>query len=192
MRAEKLTRRAPDNGLRGVIRGHLRGMGKWDSIETGSTEQGVPDLHVMIRQGREAWIECKHTDGNAVTFRPGQVGWLFTHWRYGGTAFIFTQRQTKWKQKDRVDELYITSAQHVRELEVLGLDGTQHVARFDGGNRGWDWTMIEEILRGTALADALDLAPAPKVPSYAKLRGRKAELARALLTGPSARDRNAG
>jgi hypothetical protein len=77
-------------------------------------------------------------------------------------------------------------------LEVLGLDGTQHVARFDGGNRGWDWTMIEEILRGTALADALDLAPAPKVPSYAKLRGRKAELARALLTGPSARDRNAG
>jgi hypothetical protein len=172
MRAEKLTRRAPDNGLRGVIRGHLRGMGKWDSIETGSTEQGVPDLHVMIRQGREAWIECKHTDGNAVTFRPGQVGWLFTHWRYGGTAFIFTQ--------------------HVRELEVLGLDGTRHVARFDGGNRGWDWTMIEEILRGTALADALDLAPAPKVPSYAKLRGRKAELARALLTGPSARDRNAG
>jgi hypothetical protein len=103
----------------------------------------------MIRQGREPWIECKWTSGLAVKFRPGQVGWLFTHWRYGGTAFVFTRRQTKWK-RDNVDELYVTDARFARELSAMGLTGVPHLYHGAGGAGAWDWALVEDILRGSA------------------------------------------
>jgi hypothetical protein len=137
-----------DDGLRGILREHLGHIGHWVSIETGGTEQGVPDSNVLCRgnPGRECWIECKATSGYAVKFRPGQIGWLFTRWRMGGNSFVFTRRRNV-TQRGTSDELYITSGGFVRELSMAGLGGVTHLGIFSGGPSQWEWVKIEDVLR---------------------------------------------
>jgi hypothetical protein len=140
----------PDAGLRAIIRQHLRHIGQWVSIETGLTEQGVPDTNVITRAaggGRECWIECKRAEAWAVKFKPAQVGWLYTRWRYGGNAFVFTRRLPPPKRQLQFDDLYITSAEHVRELSQHGLQRVPHLLIAEGGPGQWPWEEIEGVLR---------------------------------------------
>jgi hypothetical protein len=163
-------RARPDAGLRADIRARLGRIGKWDSIETGGTEGGVPDMHVMVRGGPEVWIECKSTSGSAVVFRPGQVGWLFTHWRYGGTAYIFTRRVTNRVRMENVDELHVHSAQFARELSVHGLLAVPAMATWSGGIGQWNWSSIEALIRGAQPSEA---DPAEPVDRRWSKRGRR-------------------
>jgi hypothetical protein len=141
----------PDNRLRSIIREHLPHIGQWVSIETGTTESGVADLNCMVRrQSREVWIECKATHGYQVRFKPSQPGWLFTRWRYGGNAFIFTRRTDDVKKRSydaTLDELYVTSAEFVRELSSGGLLSVNHLLVCRGGPSEWQWVQVEHILR---------------------------------------------
>jgi hypothetical protein len=137
----------PDGGLRALLRSKLRSVGKWTSIETGGTEQGVPDLHLMTRSdgaGRDVWVECKRTEAWAVKFKPGQVGWLYTQWRYGGNALIFTRRMKHGK----FDSIYVTSAEHVKELSTNGLMGVPHLLSAECRDTSqWPWDAMEILLR---------------------------------------------
>jgi hypothetical protein len=135
-----------DGGLRAIIRSHLGHLGQWVSIETGLTEQGVPDLNCgILRQQREIWIECKRTLAWAVKFRPEQVGWLFTRWRCGGNVFVFTRRMVN--REGGIDELYVTDGMHARELSDGGLQAVPHLMVCAGGPGQWHWIKVEHVLR---------------------------------------------
>src|SRR6266699_154364 len=75
-----------DGGLRKIFRKHLPKF-HWLSVETGLTEQGVPDSNFCI-DGREGWVEFKLTSANKVTFRSEQIGWLLRRSRAGGRTYI--------------------------------------------------------------------------------------------------------
>lgn len=141
-----------DAGLRGVLREHLGHVGQWVTIETGGTEQGVPDSNVFLKKnghfsGRDVWIECKATQGNKVKFKPAQVGWLFTRWRLGGIAFVATRRLGRERGGAERDMIYVTSAEHARELCTYGLGSVPHLLLADGGPGQWPWNKIEHVLR---------------------------------------------
>jgi hypothetical protein len=136
-----------DGGLRALVRAKLAHVGRWSSIETGGTEQGVPDLHLMTRSvgaGRDVWVECKRTEAWAVKFKPAQVGWLYTQWRYGGNALIFTRRMRHGK----FDSIYVTSAEHVKDLKQHGLRRVPHLLVAECPDVAqWPWDLIENALR---------------------------------------------
>lgn len=63
------------------------------SIETGTTALGIPDLFFFDRETkRVGWIELKQIDDFAepvkVPFRPGQYNWLRSYVQMGGTAYL--------------------------------------------------------------------------------------------------------
>ena len=128
-----------DGSLRTEFRKHLRDA-KWTSIETGLTEQGVPDSHYIFAGGIEGWIEHKKTSANALGILPTQVAWLSRHARLGGRCFI-TVRQMKF------DELYIFRGSDAAALRENGLCGTSPLGKWGGGPSRWDWTSAREILR---------------------------------------------
>lgn len=137
----------PDDGLRGILRSHLGGIGHWISIETGASERGVPDTNICVRGGREVWIECKRATANAVRFKPGQPGWLFTRWRFGGVALVAVRQHAEaGARKLARDDLYLVSGQYARELAVGGLSSVPHLGHWTGGPGKWDWSRIRWII----------------------------------------------
>lgn len=63
----------------------------WQSIETGGTGRGVPDLNGCWL-GVEFWIELKHVArGRKVALSPVQAAWIARRLRAGGRAFILAR-----------------------------------------------------------------------------------------------------
>lgn len=164
-----------DGGLRPIFREKLRAGFDWQSVETGGTGMGCPDSNFCARvtrretvplyaigipeplmvqidteyeSGVEGWIEFKQTSGWACTLRPEQVGWLVRRHMHGGRVFVATRR---WHDGGPrlgapVDELWVHSGEHARELKTGGLTAAPHLFRQDGGPSRWNWDVVREVL----------------------------------------------
>lgn len=145
----KKRRNSADNGLRPLMRDHLKPMGFWiTTIETGLVTQGVPDFNYMVDGGVEGWVECKATDGWAVKFKPMQIGWHERRYRMGGRTWIAIRRQTRGgpRQGAAVDELYMVPGCYVIELRDEGLDNGRSRFMGAGGPSKWDWDEVRRLL----------------------------------------------
>ncbi len=129
----------PDGGLRAEIRSRVKGP-QWVSIETGLTEQGVPDMNCAYR-GHETWIECKRTKASAIKFQPNQLGWIMTRIRQGGRCLVAVRHLRKTSARLLpADSLYVYDGRVVIQLQQSGLavqDGLLMLSH--GGPGAWDW-----------------------------------------------------
>lgn len=144
-----------DAGLRQIFRTHLVPRRFFlQAIESGSTAGGIPDLyyaHSTIHFSRACgWVECKTTDGWAVSFRPAQIGWLEAHARYGGRGWVAVRKLAKaGPRREAADELWLYRATEARELADHGLDraGAHCIGR--NGAANWPWEEVASLLIGS-------------------------------------------
>jgi hypothetical protein len=134
-----------DGGLRGIIRTHLPWW-QWNSIETGMTEQGVPDME-GAHKGHVIWIENKKSDAWAVQVEIAQIGWHLRRAAEGGKSFIAVRRMNTTKVGS-VDELWLMRGDEIRNLNKHGLQGVGSRIVFDDfGPEKWDWKTIDKYLK---------------------------------------------
>lgn len=126
-----------DGGLRLCFRKYLPRI-MFTSIESASTEAGIPDLFYCCEGGITGWIELKATDNNTVAVRPGQIAWNERYTRMGGRSFIAVRY--------RRNNLLIYRGAAVRDLQSLGLRLDVALLYCDGGPKNWQWDKIEKIL----------------------------------------------
>jgi hypothetical protein len=69
-----------------------------------------------------------------------QVGWIERRLRAGGRVFILVRRAG--------DELWLLPGDTARTLSTrMGKLGTvEHLGRWDGGPRNWDWEQLGRML----------------------------------------------
>lgn len=142
-----MTSHGPDDGLRALLRAHVPSAA-WTAIETGGTGLGIADCNYLFRGGVEGWIECKATDGWAVTFRPEQIGWLSRRVRYGGRAWVAVRRRHGGgpRRGPAVDELWLVPACNVAALARDGLQCVPTAAAWHGGPARWDWAAFAQAI----------------------------------------------
>jgi len=136
-----------DGGLRQILQQNMRNV-HFQSIETGGTGRGIPDLNGCLN-GVESWIELKSTDAWNVVIRPEQVGWAEKRIRHGGRVFLATRRRHDGgpRKGPAVDELWIHRGSDIRHVSRLGLqEGPPPLIKSGGGPSRWLWPVIEEIL----------------------------------------------
>lgn len=136
-----------DGGLRQIFQQKIP-RAHWQSIETGGTGRGIPDLNGCM-DGVETWLELKGCSGWAVGIRPEQTAWIERRARAGGRVFLATRRRALAgpRRGAAVDELWIHRAQDVRHVCTLGLrEGPTPLYRGEGGPSSWLWPFVEELL----------------------------------------------
>ncbi len=135
-----------DDGLRQLFRAHLPRT-FIQAIETGQTGRGIPDLY-YIHQGHSGWVECKATSAWSVPLEAEQVAWLCRHARAGGRSFVAVRRRHAGgpRKGPPEDQLYLYRGADSPRLRAEGLLGPDHVLRFDGGPRSWNWPAILALL----------------------------------------------
>jgi hypothetical protein len=121
----------------------------WQSVETWSTGQGVPDAN-YCGFGHEGWIEFKFTSGWKVDMRAEQIGWIERRVRAGGKVFVAVRRKHLGSLKRKPeDELWLFSGDAARYLAKGRLDavppGFVH-GKWSGGPSGWEWPDVRENL----------------------------------------------
>jgi Holliday junction resolvase len=126
---------ARDGDLRAIFRRRLTSF-DFQSIETGSTGRGIPDMN-YCHDGREGWIEAKQTQGWAVGLRPEQIGWLMRRARHGGRVWIAVRRKG--------DELWLIPGDRAAQLKSEGLKDIASEHWTNGPSR-WDWDRIAYLL----------------------------------------------
>lgn len=131
--------REKDGGLRRLLRENLPTV-HWCTVESGAIAPGTPDVN-GCRHGSEFWIECKQTDGWAVTLRPEQVGWLMRRARAGGRVFVLVRRASS--------ELWLLPGARADLLKAEGLRGSvAPLGVWRGGPARWSWAEVEAQLVG--------------------------------------------
>jgi hypothetical protein len=139
-----------DGSLRPLFQKHIPN-GHWQSVETWSTGQGVPDANYCI-EGAEGWCEMKVTNGFVVIMRPHQISWIERRRRAGGRVFIAVRRKAAAgpRRGAAADQLWLFNGDDVRKLDLFGIDPRQaapfHLAMWDGGPARWDWLAIKSFL----------------------------------------------
>lgn len=138
-----------DGGLRRIIMDNLYRV-HCQPVETGLISMGVPDLN-FCADGVEGWIECKQTEGWAVTLEPEQISWLTRRARNGGRVFVAVRRwHTGGPRKGPpVDELWLLRGEYAPDLRSLGLQWTLStrgplLGRWSRGQ--WDWDDFRHLL----------------------------------------------
>ena len=136
-----------DANLRTIFRSGLPTW-HWQSIETWSTGQGVPDAEFCAPGGVSGWIENKKTSANVLSHppTPEQVAWLERRSRIGGRCFIAVRKQHGGGPRlgKPVDLLYIYRGDQARNLLAGGITAARADGCWEGGPRRWPW---EEIAR---------------------------------------------
>lgn len=64
-------------------------------LESGSTQQGIPDMFVQFPDGRDVWLELKNIkkplkDRLRIPFRPGQQAWMYSYYVYHQVKSCYT------------------------------------------------------------------------------------------------------
>lgn len=135
-----------DGGLRKLFANRFT-QAHWQSVETWSTGQGVPDAEYCFPGGVQGWLEFKKTTGWTSGIRPGQVAWIERRIRVGGRVFIAIRRQCALGvRREQADELYLYHGRWVRILYDHGLGATAPLALCKGGPGRWDWDKVLKIL----------------------------------------------
>lgn len=137
-----------DGGLRQLEMKYITGA-HFQSIETWSTGQGVPDVNVCIG-GVESWIENKQTRFNVLNISSQQIAWIERRIRNGGRVFIAVRRHTLAgpRKGKSVDELIVFAGRDVRLLAQFGVAGAAPILRSIGGPAKWDWSRFRVTLTG--------------------------------------------
>jgi hypothetical protein len=122
----------------------------WQSVETWSTGQGVPDCN-FCGFGNEGWIEFKKTDTWRVVTTPEQVGWIERRMRAGGKCFVGVRRKHLGgpKKGNPIDELWLFDGNALRILVYHRLPDVPLnllLGKWSGGPSGWDWLKVREKL----------------------------------------------
>lgn len=144
-----------DGGLRQLFQKHLPEF-FWQSIESWSTGQGVPDLHYSISiadhnwYNRSGWIECKQTEANAVAISPEQVAWAERYWRHSGRSWLAVRQQCYAGQRRKAqDNLWLIHGDGARWAKTGGLSAVPRIylkGQWSGGPGRWDWAAVKAIL----------------------------------------------
>ena len=144
-----------DDGLRPLIREHLPTV-DWQSIESGLTGQGIPDLSGAHPDCGDFWVECKATSAWSVSVRVEQVAWAERRIRHGGRVFLAVRRRHDGglRKGPAVDELWLYWGGHTRHVRRHGLGnpdaGVTYVASpllvERGGPSRWDWSRVLDSL----------------------------------------------
>lgn len=140
-----------DGGLRGVLRkGLLRQGFILTPIETGATSSGVGDIYWTCAKARASgWIECKATDGWAVTFRPHQLGFVQRALACGDRSVVAVRARGQGSGGGLGDALWLL---HGRCAGLVAAEGLRAVPPADllyrqyGFERTWDWLTIARVL----------------------------------------------
>jgi hypothetical protein len=131
-----------DGDLRSIFRQHLP-RAQWTSIETGAVAGGVPDSEYCFPDGKQGWIEFKEIKTGwyvkATRSWVAQVAWISRRTRLGGVVHVACKRG---------GDLYLVRGCDVERLRDDGLQGARWAFWWGDGVRGWNWSMIEKILRG--------------------------------------------
>jgi len=122
----------------------------WQSVETWSTGQGVPDCN-FCGFGKEGWIEFKKTETMRVTVSPEQVAWMERRMRNGGRCFVAVRRRHSGgaRKGDAVDELWLFDGQAIRILKnepLVAVPLNFLLKKTSGGPTEWDWPKVCELL----------------------------------------------
>lgn len=138
-----------DGGLRAEFRKHIPHF-DWSSIETGSSESGVPDNNFCY-EGAEGWIEFKQTALREVRLRPDQIGWLAKRARHGGHVFVGVRRwhDPRWsKFSEDTDQFWLLEGGASVVVKQRGLRESERyvLGIWEGGPSRWDWNAIASIL----------------------------------------------
>lgn len=129
-----------DAGLRRIIRQHVPGP-HWVSIETGSTEAGVPDLNGCWKR-REVWVECKWAEYWKPKVDVAQVGWHLRRVADGGVTFFAVRRL----RDNLYDELWLFEGRNAGRLKEEGLRKVPNILFCEGEPSRWDWTAFKALL----------------------------------------------
>lgn len=133
---------AIDGGLRGVFRECLLGY-QVTSIESGTTEAGIPDCEYIARNGVSGWLEMKKTDGWAYIIRPFQIGWIERRMRMGGKVYVCVRRK---QESIKHDEIWVLHPSVARLGTLKGLGIGDVLIWGSGGPSRWPWAKIRELL----------------------------------------------
>jgi hypothetical protein len=138
-----------DGGLKLIFTSHILDW-DWQSIETGGTGRGIPDLNYCVNYGIEGWIENKATSTWTVKITPEQIAWIERRDRYGGKVCMAVRRQTIAgpRKGPRRDQLYLIPPKMVRLVYDHGLNALTPSCflMFEGGPEKWDWPKIRNYL----------------------------------------------
>ncbi len=141
-----------DGGLTALFREHLKGV-DFQSIETATTGQGVPDLNYCVKAlqdwrhtGREGWVEFKQTDSYSIHVDPKQAAWLERRARHGGRVMLAIRRHAPADMPGGpYDELWLFQDQF-RDLITKNIDECFPLDNWEGGPKNWDWDEIRRYL----------------------------------------------
>ena len=137
---------ARDGGLRTLFATRIK-TAHWQSVETWSTGQGVPDTNVCL-DGIESWIEFKQTETTKINFEPHQVSWIERRRRAKGRVFVAVRRRcSPGPRRAARDELHLFSGDEARSLLLNGLGETRSLGAWESGPSVWDWERVETLLR---------------------------------------------
>lgn len=137
-----------DGNLRKIFQTRLP-EAHWQSIETWSTGQGVPDVNGCL-DGIEFWIEFKLTAGWTVHVEAHQISWLERRTRAGGRCFVAVRRTVPAGPRRGLatDELWLFPGIAARQLAEHGLKTAQALLITGGGPARWDWIQVKKALLG--------------------------------------------
>jgi hypothetical protein len=139
-----------DGELRRIFKEHLPRF-DFQSVETWSTGQGVPDVNYCC-DGVEGWIENKKSTSYTVGMRSEQVAWIERRRRAGGRVYIAVRRmQHAGARTVACDELWLWPGSAARALftRELTMRGGGELGRWPGGPQRWPWALIAKILMNT-------------------------------------------
>jgi len=138
-----------DGELRRIFQQHIPAF-HWQSVETWSTGQGVPDCN-YCGDGTEGWIEFKFTSIFKVNVGAEQVGWIERRMRAGGNVFVAVRRKHSGGPNKgvAVDELLLLTG-HAARFLVTGtlrdLPVNLVQGRWSGGPKNWGWETVRSKL----------------------------------------------
>jgi hypothetical protein len=134
-----------DGGLASLFKSSLPAF-HWQSVETWSTGQGVPDLN-YCSGGVEGWVELKQTPANAVKVGPEQVAWIERRLRKGGRVYLAVRNKAAaGLRRPAKDLLLLYKGDQVRALSQGGLSQCLPIAFWSGGPPRWNWDEVSSIL----------------------------------------------
>jgi len=136
-----------DGELRSIFRSHLPRV-FWQSIESWSTGQGVPDAHYLFAGGMAGWIENKKTSGWVVDIKREQGAWLDRYARLGGRCFVAVRRQAAAgpRRGKANDELWLFHGRDAQAVRGGGLNAALPLGKWENGPARWNWAEITILL----------------------------------------------
>jgi hypothetical protein len=127
-----------DGGLLQLFRKHLPEF-HWQSVETWSTGQGVPDVN-YCHANVEGWLELKRVTGWRITVSPEQIAWAERRARAGGRVFLACRRI------ESPQRFWLFRGIDARSIGSLQEPNPSPLVTAEGPPGSWPWPLISTWL----------------------------------------------